>query len=70
MPKAIATSITSTLTRSRVNTTMQQIDEANTELAEFRERMLATNSANDLAIRDVNMLLEDYKNLLFILFKL
>lgn len=40
------------------------------ELARFRERILATNSANDLNIRDLNPLLEDYKNLLFILFKL
>ena len=63
MPKAIASSITSTLTRSRGTP-------VNTEMNEFRERMLATNSSNDLTIRDVNILLEDYKNLLFILFKL
>lgn len=68
MPKAIATSITSTLTRSRASPQIEH--QVNTELAEFRERMLATNSANDLMIRDVNILLEDYKNLLFILFKL
>lgn len=67
MPKAIANSITSTLTRSRVGSNTPPI---NTEMNEFRERMLATNSANDLTIRDVNILLEDYKNLLFILFKL
>ena len=29
---------------------------------------MATNSANDLAIRDVNNLLEDYKNLLYIMY--
>lgn len=67
MPKAIAASITTTLTRSRASS---QGDQVNTELAEFRERMLATNSSNDLTIRDVGMLLEDYKNLLFILYKL
>lgn len=65
MPKVIATSITSTLTRSRGTPPT-----ATTEMNEFRERMLATNSANDLTIRDVNTLLEDYKNLLFIIFKL
>lgn len=65
MPKVIATSITSTLTRSRGGSSTPPA-----EMNEFRERMLATNSANDLTIRDVNTLLEDYKNLLFILYKL
>ena len=65
VPKAIATSISSTLTRSpRSN--------AGTEdavLDSFRERMMATNSANDLVIRDIGMLLEDYKNLLYMMYK-
>ena len=63
MPKAIATSITSTLTRSP---RMHREDEV---LASFRERMMATNSANDLMVRDITTLLEDYKNLLYIMFK-
>lgn len=62
VPKAIASSIASTLTRSpRSHNTPD-------ELAGFRERMMATNSANDLVIRDVNALLEDYKNLLYIMY--
>lgn len=39
------------------------------EMTEFRERMMATNSEKDLCIRDVSLLLEDYKNLLFKIFK-
>lgn len=39
------------------------------ELTAFRERMLACNSANDLLIRDLNPLLEDYKSLLYTLLK-
>lgn len=40
---------------------------ANDELAAFRERMMACNSAADLLVRDLNPLLEDYKNILYVL---
>lgn len=60
-PKVIASTITSSLSKSpRIQST---------ELESFRERIMATNSANDLQIRDINPLLEDYKNLLYVLFK-
>lgn len=39
------------------------------DLIDFRERLLATNSINDLQVRDLPVLLEDYKNLLFILLR-
>ena len=63
VPKAIATSISSSLTRS------PRLQHDDAVLEGFRERIMATNSANDLMIRDINLLLEDYKNLLYILFK-
>ncbi len=39
------------------------------ELDSFRERMMACNSAADLSVRDLNPLLEDYKNLLYLLMR-
>lgn len=78
VPRAIASSISSTLrsrpstspTPSPINFPAPPPTIINDDLAGFRERMLATNSANDLMIRDINPLLEDYKNLLFIVLKL
>lgn len=51
------------------NERLPELPPASHELIAFRERMLACNSANDLAIRDLSPLLEDYKNLLYILLR-
>ena len=48
--------------------TEENVSESN-ELSAFRERMMACNSAADLSVRDLNPLLEDYKNLLYMLLK-
>ena len=83
MPKALATSISSSLRPQAAAETTTNVTTSNTaakteflldasseELIVFRERILATNSPNDLRLRDINLMLEDYKNLLYVLLKL
>lgn len=74
VPKSLASTFTTTLkspiaANTRPPPPKELLTSENREIDGFRERILAVNSANDLTIRDVNLMLEDYKNLLYVLFK-